>query len=156
MNIRIIPVLILLLVSLGACATDRSDMRQVDPASEIAVSTESSEYLEIARRSSDMCNHSAEFGACGCYMNGFLTTCSVALDCLEAGFCVREKNATGIAVNTKSAKHSPLLNGVSTMCAIHAEYWRCECSLDGQTANCDMVSRCLDSGFCIAVDSQGG
>lgn len=147
---------VFILTAIAACASDVPSGIQSDPASEIKVSTDSSEFMEIARRSNELCNHAAEFGACGCYMNGVLTTCSVALDCLEAGFCVRDKNATGVAVNTRSAKHTPLLNGVTTMCAIHAEFWRCECSLDGQSANCDMVSRCLDAGFCIAVESQGG
>lgn len=151
---HIVRILLLLAVGiLAACTSEVGDVPASDPASEIHVTTDSAPFIQASRTINGMCGNPAEFGRCGCYMNGILTSCQAALSCLQAGFCQIEREAKAVNVKSTAKTYSDLSKALSNMCALSAEYWRCECSIDGIAANCDSAHRCLQAGFCQQVSA---
>ena len=51
------------------------------------VSSDSNEFKAVTRAIQEPCANPAEFGRCGCYMDGLQTSCSIVKACLDAGFC---------------------------------------------------------------------
>ena len=133
--------------TISACA-----MQSAELVDEVRVTTTSPEIKEVARRLSRPCNNPAEFGRCGCYLDGLLTSCDFVSRCLEVGFC---KVATSQVNETETTSESPIYTGVARslapFCVNPAEFWRCECTIDGIQTSCDIANRCLQNGFCVKV-----
>lgn len=115
--------------------------------------TSSSEVFRTAARAlSTPCNNPAEFGRCGCYLDGLQTSCDVVINCLRAGFCnVVQSQAEGTKVTSQSATFSAAAKSLQPVCNNPAEFGRCGCVLDGLATSCDLVNRCLQNGFCVKV-----
>lgn len=59
------------------------------PEDTVRVTTDRLSLIDTARQAKPaQCPQGAEFGRCGCYLNGLQTTCDVVNMCLENGFCV--------------------------------------------------------------------
>ncbi len=140
-------VLVLFAMAIGGCATVDEQ-----PDDEFRVEASSDEFRAAARSLQPACNNPAEFGRCGCYLDGIQTSCDLVSRCLEVGFC---KVATKISLDTETTSESPLFSeaarSLAPICSNPAEFGRCGCTMDGIKTSCDIVSRCLEIGFCRAV-----
>ncbi|MGH8193655.1 MAG: hypothetical protein ACREQ8_04525 [Woeseiaceae bacterium] len=118
--------------------------------------TSSSEaFTAVARNLVEPCNNPAEFGRCGCYLDGLQTSCDLVSRCLEVGFCeVAATEVEGTRVNSQSPIFSGAAESLMPICNNSAEFGRCGCFLDGLQTTCGVVQRCLAAGFCVRVAEQ--
>jgi len=72
--------LVLFLIILAGCDAKNIDGTEVKSNSKL--------FTEVARSLQEPCNNPAEFGRCGCYLDGIKTSCSIVNRCVENGFCV--------------------------------------------------------------------
>lgn len=122
------------------------------PADEISVTSSSEEFKVVARNLQDPCNLQAEFGRCGCTLDGLRTPCDLVARCLELRFCEVDAAAErGTRVTSESAVFRTAATTFLPVCELSAEFGRCGCVLDGIETSCDLVNRCLQNGFCVAV-----
>ena len=134
------------IASIG-CQTTKESSQTYFPVEEVRVTSTSSAYTAAARGFQDVCANPAEFGRCGCYMDGLLTSCSVVSACLEAGFCKLEKMESQ-SVRSSSPAFSAAAKAYAPVCPTSAEFGRCGCYMDGLRTSCSFVNRCLQLGFC--------
>jgi len=73
------PIIFLAIFSTG-CTTKNIDGTKVDSKSKL--------FTEIAKNLQEPCSNPAEFGRCGCRLDGLRTSCDIVNRCLENGFCV--------------------------------------------------------------------
>lgn len=135
----------------AGCAAPTTDERP----DEIRVTSNSEEFTAVARNLVEPCNNPAEFGRCGCYLDGLQTSCDLVSRCLELGFCkVAAAEPEGTRVNSQSPIFSNAADGLMPICNISAEFGRCGCFLDGLQTTCGLVQRCLELGFCVRAAEQ--
>ena len=145
-----------LFLLLGAIILAGCPKKTTEVPDEPRVTSSSEEFKAAARSLVEPCNNPAEFGRCGCYLDGFKTSCDLVLSCLEAGFCELEKSpAEGAKVTSQSATFSAAAKSLLPACNISAEFGRCGCLLDGLQTSCDLVNRCLRLGFCVRDTAAG-
>lgn len=127
--------------------------KQEEPSADGIVVTSSSEVFRTAARNlQEPCNLPAEFGRCGCTLDGFRTPCDLVARCLELGFCEVAATAdAGTRVTTETETFRAAANHLVPACRLPAEFGRCGCFLDGLETSCNLVQRCLELGFCVAV-----
>lgn len=144
--------LLLLILAVSACTGAVSSDAPKPPSNDIRVTTEAPDILSLAKAFHGVCNGSAEFGHCGCTINGLRASCDAALNCLAAGFCELEAQAhSSKSVAAKSDPYRRIAQALKPYCSNPAEYWRCDCSIDGVKANCGIAQQCLQAGFCEVV-----
>jgi hypothetical protein len=146
---RLVP--IMLMPTLVACiASSDSDELQ----DELRVTTTSEAYRAAAMGLMEPCNNPAEFGRCGCYLDGLQTSCDLVSRCLENGFCqVARAEMEPADATSQSPIFSTAAAGLMQVCPLPAEFGRCGCTLDGVQTSCDIVHRCLENGFCrVAIE----
>lgn len=120
-------------------------------AAEIAVITTSAEFRQAAQTFQEPCQIEAEFGRCGCTLDGFTAPCELVAWCLEVGFCEPASADPGTQVTTESEAYRTAARNLQRICRLPAEFGRCNCTLDGIETSCDWVQRCLRLGFCVAT-----
>ena len=146
-NLQRILFILLVTIVLGGCST-------TSPSSDGIRVTSSSEMFTAAAKSLvPQCRLSAEFGRCGCYLDGLQTSCDIVSRCLEAGFCkVAQSQPAGTKVTSDSETFK---TGARSLAKIpgycSAEFGRCGCFLNGSQTSCAFVNRCLENGFCKKV-----
>ncbi|HEX6201625.1 MAG TPA: hypothetical protein VF100_01405 [Thermoanaerobaculia bacterium] len=139
-------------VALAAVALAGCPQREEPPEDPLAVTTTSEDFRTAARNFDEPCNLSAEFGRCGCTLDGFRTPCDLVAQCLQLGFCeVAAEKGGGTRVTTESATFRSAAEHLRPVCRHSAEFGRCTCVLDGIETSCSLVQRCLELGFCVAV-----
>jgi hypothetical protein len=149
--VRWTPVIVLAAVVFVGCPK-----KAEPPADETAVTSTSEVFKTAARNLQEPCNLPAEFGRCGCTLDGFRTPCDLVARCLELGFCeVVEAAGSGTRVTSESAVFKAAANTLLPVCQHPAEFGRCGCFLDGLQTSCDLVNRCLRNGFCVRVVTPG-
>jgi len=122
------------------------------PADEIAVTSTSAEFEAAAQALQEPCRNPAEFGRCGCTLDGFQAPCDLVAWCLEVGFCEAERAAGDTPdVTTESEIYRRAATNLLPVCRLPAEFGRCTCTIDGIETSCDLVQRCLRNGFCVAT-----
>ncbi len=60
----------------------------------------------------------------------------------------------GTLVTSKSKVFTTAARSLLPACNLPAEFGRCGCTLNGLRTSCDIVSRCLEAGFCVKVASE--
>lgn len=119
-------------------------------ADAVRVKSSSEVFTTAARALLEPCRLPAEFGRCGCYLDGMLTSCDLVIDCLRLGFCeVEQVQAVGTSVTTTSETFATAAKIYEPVCQLPAEFGRCGCRLDDRVVSCDLVRRCLELGFCV-------
>ena len=147
---RLIAILLCLLgaIALAGCPAPKTE----ELADEPRVKTTSAVFRKAAADLNAPCNISAEFGRCGCLLDGVRTSCDLVLRCLELGFCeVEQAKPEGTKVTSRSETYSAAARSLLPHCRLPAEFGRCGCFLDGLQTSCDLVHRCLELGFCVRV-----
>jgi hypothetical protein len=136
---------------LAGCPAPKTEKLSDEPR----VTSKSEVFTRAARALTEPCNNPAEFGRCGCFMDGLRTSCDLVLRCLEVGFCtVAQAQPQGTTVKSQSTTFSAAARDLAPVCNISAEFGRCGCFLDGFETPCSVVNRCLDLGFCVRVAAQ--
>jgi hypothetical protein len=117
---------------------------------EIRVTSESEVFKSVANDMKGLCNNPAEFGRCGCYMDGLETSCGLVARCLELGFCkaVQAVESERKDVTSQSEVFTSVATSYLQICNNPAEFGRCGCFLDGLQTSCSVVNACLQAGFC--------
>lgn len=119
---------------------------------EIRVTSSSPEFTAVARALQEPCNNPADFGRCGCFLDGIRTSCDVVIRCIELGFCtVAQSEPDGTRVTSESETFSAAVQSLLQPCNNPAEFGRCGCFMDGFRTSCDVAFRCLEAGFCVRV-----
>ena len=139
---------------LGAFILIGCEPTQTEPQfpDEIRVTSDSEVFTEVAKSLLEPCNNPAEFGRCGCFLNGLKTSCDFVNRCLEIGFCkVEQSQPEGTKVTSSSEVFTAVAKSLLEPCNNPAEFGRCGCFLDGLKTSCDFVNRCLELGFCVVA-----
>jgi len=136
---------------IAGCARPATEQEQA--LDELRVTSNSEVFKAVASDMRELCSNPAEFGRCGCYMDGLETSCSLVGRCLELGFC--KAVATAESERKDATSQSDVFTSVATsyqqICNHPAEFGRCGCFLDGLQTSCTIVDACLRNGFCVAV-----
>ena len=147
-SLRTTLLLLLGAIVLAGCPAPAKE----DLPDEPSVTTTSAVFRKAAGDLTEPCNHPAEFGRCGCTLDGIRTSCDLVFRCLELGFCeVAQAKPEGTRVTSRSKTFSAAAQSLLPACRLPAEFGRCGCTLDGIETSCDLVNRCLALGFCVAV-----
>ncbi len=134
---------------LVGCATKQTEPRFSDAT---RVTCDSEVFTAAAKSLIEPCNNPAEFGRCGCYLNGFKTSCDFVNRCLEIGLCeVAQSEPKGTIVTSSSKMFTATAKRLLESCNNPAEFGRCGCFLDGLKTSCAFVNRCLEVGSCKVV-----
>lgn len=130
--------------------TQEPPIEQQEARDAIRVTSNSQVFNAVARSMVEPCNLPAEFGRCGCYMDGLRTSCELVARCLEVGFCkaliTAESDST--SATSQSEVFTSVAESYQRVCNNPAEFGRCGCFLDGLQTSCSVVHRCLENGFC--------
>lgn len=122
----------------------------------VSVTSSSDVYTAAARSLLEPCMLPAEFGRCGCYLDGLQTSCAVVSACLDAGFCtVAMSQVADSTVTTESDTYRTTARNLLSSGYCAPEFRQCGCTIDGIQTSCDIVDRCLKNGFCtVAIADQ--
>ena len=83
-----------------------------------------------------------------------LVLVSVASAILAMAACTSRYTKTaaeGTSVTSSSEVFRSAAKSLQESCSLPAEFGRCGCTLDGFQTSCDIVHRCIENGFCVAV-----
>lgn len=61
------------------------------------------------------------------------------------------ESPAGTRVTSDAEALSNVVTRLLPACQLGAEFWRCECAIDGIQTSCDLVNSCLQAGFCVQV-----
>ena len=144
-----------LLGALAACTVESAAPHLTVPAQGISVTTDAAKVIEATDAVSALCASPQGGDACGCLVNGEPSLCDLAFQCLGAGDCALARSTPEIVnVKAQDISYKAATQKLGRYCAFPAEYWRCECSIDGIKANCALARSCLDAGFCVKVSNE--
>ncbi|MEO1662466.1 MAG: hypothetical protein AAFR51_15865 [Pseudomonadota bacterium] len=136
--------------ALAACAVEPTAAPVRDAGASVSVTTEAANIIQASEAMANMCDRPNEFGDCACQINGTSAPCDLAIQCLAEGDCRLARQASEIInLKTAASSYQAISQGMLSYCANPAEYWRCQCSIDGVKASCSAAQRCLNSGFCV-------
>lgn len=158
-SLRWTALILLCAVVVGGCPAKPEPQPEPEPEPEpradgVAVTSTSPEFSAAARGLERACNLPAEFGRCGCTLDGFQAPCDLVILCLEVGFCeLAPAEQVGTSVTSDSPTFKTAVKTLEPVCNISAEFGRCGCFLDGIRTSCDFVKRCLENGFCVRAST---
>ena len=118
--------------------------------------TSSSEVCTTAAKSlMPPCNNPAEFGRCGCFLDGLRTSCDVVSRCLEAGFCkVAQSQPANTNVTSESEIFTTAARSLSLIPGYCApEFRSCSCSIDGIVPPAVFFSTTATEAGCLRSSS---